>query len=167
MITADFHERLYRKGFEATDFQRLADNLLVLQTVRRPERMGGIVMAGPDTRFESLVFVVLAHGDFRCTNLPPVGVGISFSDMETTNPLNVRVGDIVTVHNHMAAPIQPDRNLLIVDVKDVWAVLGNLDDLAAEQAADAARQATAKDELAQERLRLVQGQEAAPKRLVF
>jgi hypothetical protein len=138
-------ERIYRHGFKPTDFAELAPNLLLLSPIRRPEKMGGLVMAGEDPRFESIAFVVEGHGRFEDRNIDGEHV---------TNSLKVGLGDTVTIRNALSEPIQADRKLYVVDVRHVWAVVERAEQTKARIAAEIEREAAAKVALEEERARV-------------
>jgi len=131
------HERLYRKGFISSDFKpdRLAPNLLVLRPLRRPEVMGGLITAGDESRFESLAFVVVAAAALR--------------------PEHIEVGDTVCIRNALAEPVQPDRQLYIVDAKYVWAVLETAQETVERLSAGEKAELDAKAEILKQREALV------------
>lgn len=130
------HERLYRRGFLPGDFKadRLAPNLIVLRPLRRPEIMGGILTAGEESRFESLAFVVVAASE---------------------TVANASVGDTVCIRNALAEPVQPDRQLYIVDAKHVWAVLERAAETVERLSAGAKAELEAKAEIQKAREALV------------
>lgn len=131
-------QRLYRQGFSQADLTEVAPDLLVLAPIRRPPKMGDIHLTETDRRFEALAFLVVAHGTSAAHPSSP-GLG----------PLRVSTGDIVSIRNALAEPVQPDLGLYVVDVKYVWQVLQRSEDVQAQylEETESAHQAQSEIEL--------------------
>ena len=113
----DRNARLYLEGFQPRDFAALAPNLILVEGVSPPARVGSIVTTMSVEKDAKPVLGGPQHLYFRVLRAPD---SITHAD---DTVLAVKEGDEVVVRNAMLDPIHWRTTPMVIDVRHVIAVL--------------------------------------------